>query len=95
MATLTPETPVVAAGLLRDTQRHGIATFPTLEIVGGNVNLYMSNNDLDTPPDFANMTPITNGQNVTNDIEVSGQFNWIAYEVASGTPVVKECGVID
>lgn len=98
MALLVVETPTSALGLSEDRERYGEATYPTLEIVGGTVNLYMSNNDYDDAPDFANMTPIINGQGVSGDMEVTGRFRWIAYEENTrdnaGVAIqVKECGV--
>lgn len=63
----------------------------SIEVTGGNVNVYVSNSATE-PADESAMTQ--DQTSVTGMLEVSGMFRWILFESASGTPVVTTLGLL-
>lgn len=60
----------------------------SLEISGGTVNIYFSN-DEDEPANAAAMT-LDDGSPATGVLQVVQGARWVLVETSTGTPVVKE-----
>lgn len=92
MAQITLGTVYKARSYKNDTLDHE-KTLGTFTVAGGTVNMYVSNADT-KPANIAAMVQ-SNAAVATGLHTVAGEVAWIAFESASGTPVVTERGVID
>jgi hypothetical protein len=95
MSQFTATLNVVYRSLTAEPESKFESTQPTFEVKGGTVNVYVSNNDTNTPPANAAAMTKTSDSPVAEDIHiVGGAINWILFESASGSPVVKTVNLI-
>lgn len=98
MSTFAPDLDTVypcLTGKNRNTHARANAT-PSVEVVSGAVNIYLSNNAPDDEPaDAASMTLLASSPVGVDIHTLNGSANWILFEEESATAVVKTTNVIE
>jgi len=96
VVNLTPDTHIYNTFLffrphhVRDSNLYG-----SVEILGGTVDIYGSNDDganISVIADDMSLAP--NGSGVSGLIPITTKMKWIAFVTASGTPTIKSLGVV-
>jgi hypothetical protein len=68
-------------------------TFPSIEVKGGTINIYFSNEEAQ-PANAAAMT-LDSASPLAEDVyPINIQARWILFELATGTPVIKANNLI-
>lgn len=82
-------------GRKRNTSARANAT-PSVEVVSGAVNIYLSNNETDDPPaDETEMTLLSSSPSAVDIHTLNCSANWILFEEETATAVVKTTNIID
>jgi len=84
-------------GKNRNTETRANAT-PSVEVVSGAVNIYLSNNNVgnsNKPANAAAMTLLSSSPSAIDIHTLNGSANWILFEEETATAVVKTTNVID
>ena len=82
-------------GRNRNTQHRANAT-PSIEVVSGAANIYLSNNAPDDEPaNAAAMTLLSSSPATVDTHTLNGSANWILFEEETATLVVKTSNVIE
>lgn len=98
MSTFNPILDVVypcLTGRNRNTQARANAT-PSVEVVNGAVNIYLSNNAVDdAPANAAAMTLVSSSPLAVDVHTLNGSANWVLFEEETATAIVKTTNVIE
>jgi len=98
MSTFNPTNDVVypcLTGVNRNTNARANAT-PSIEVVSGAANIYVSNNARDSAPaNAAAMTLLSSSPAAVDIHTLNGSANWILFEEETAALVVKTSNVIE
>lgn len=100
MSTFSPTLDVVypcLTGRSRNNQARANAT-PSVEVVSGAVNIYVSNNargNTNKPANAAAMTLLSTSPSAIDIHTLNTSANWILFKEETATAVVKTLNVID